>query len=97
MATGRHIQNRYEEGQAVRVGIVEGRILDIGMATTRIEGMAGGIVAIPNDQFLDGQVTILQGSLLVPPPTDCSAIAHLPRHTAREDTERRAGPEKPPK
>jgi hypothetical protein len=29
------------------------------MAATRVEGMDGGIVAIPNDQFLDGPVTIL--------------------------------------
>jgi hypothetical protein len=29
-----HIQNRYEEGQMVRVGIVEGRIVDIGRASS---------------------------------------------------------------
>ncbi len=59
VAAGRHIQNQYETGQMVRIGIVEGRISDIGMAATRVEGMDGGIVAIPNDQFLDGPVTIL--------------------------------------
>jgi small-conductance mechanosensitive channel len=59
VAAGRHIQNRYEEGMMVRIGIVEGRIVDIGMATTRLEAMDGGVVAIPNDQFLDGPVTIL--------------------------------------
>jgi small-conductance mechanosensitive channel len=59
VAAGRHIQNRYEEGQMVRVGAVEGRIVDIGMATTRIEAMDGGIVAIPNGQFLEGPVTVL--------------------------------------
>ena len=59
VAAGRHIQNQYETGQMVRIGTVEGRIADIGMAATRVEGMDGGIVAIPNDQFLDGPVTIL--------------------------------------
>ena len=29
------------------------------MASTRIEAMDGGIVAIPNNQFLEGPVTIL--------------------------------------
>ena len=59
VAAGRHIQNQYETGQMVRIGTVEGRIADIGMAATRVEGLDGGIVAIPNDQFLDGPVTIL--------------------------------------
>jgi small-conductance mechanosensitive channel len=59
VAAGRHIQNQYETGQMVRIGTVEGRIADIGMAATRVESMDGGIVAIPNDQFLDGPVTIL--------------------------------------
>ena len=59
VAAGRHIQNRYETGQMVRVGSVEGRIADIGMAATRVEGMDGGIVAIPNEQFLEGPVTVL--------------------------------------
>ena len=59
VAAGRHIQNQYEPGQMVRVGTVEGRITDIGMATTRVEGMDGGIVAIPNEQFLEGPVTVL--------------------------------------
>ena len=43
----------------IRVGLVEGRIVDIGMATTRVEAMDGGTVSIPNDQFLEGPVTIL--------------------------------------
>ena len=59
VAAGRHIQNQYETGQMVRIGTVEGRIADIGMAATRVEAMDGGMVAIPNDQFLDGPVTIL--------------------------------------
>jgi len=59
VAAGRHIQNSYEEGQMIRVGIVEGRITDIGMATTRVEAIDGGTVAIPNDQFLEGPVSIL--------------------------------------
>jgi len=59
VAAGRHIQNRYEVGQMIMVGIVEGRITDIGMSTTRVEAMDGGTVAIPNEQFLDGPVTIL--------------------------------------
>lgn len=59
VAAGRHIQNRYETGMMVRVGQVEGRITDVGMATTRVEALDGGTVAIPNDAFLEGPVTIL--------------------------------------
>ena len=59
VAAGRHIQNQYEAGQMVRVGIIEGRIVDIGMAATRVEGMDGGVIAIPNEQFLEGPVTVL--------------------------------------
>ncbi len=59
VAAGRHVRNRFEEGQLVRVAGVEGRVASIALASTRIEAMDGGYVEIPNDQFLDGPVTII--------------------------------------
>ncbi len=59
VAAGRHVQNRFDEGQLVRVGTVEGRVASIGLASTRIEAMDGGFVEVPNDQFLEGPVAII--------------------------------------
>lgn len=59
VAAGRHVKDRHEEGQLVRVADVEGRIASIGLATTRIEAMDGGFVEIPNDEFLKRKVEIL--------------------------------------
>ena len=58
VAAGRHVRDRYAEGQQVRVGEVEGRIVAIGMSTTRLEGMDGGFVEVPNEVFLAGPVTV---------------------------------------
>jgi small-conductance mechanosensitive channel len=53
VAAGRHVQERYETGQIIRVGDVEGRIVSIGLSTTRLEAMDGGFVEIPNQSFLE--------------------------------------------
>ena len=59
VAAGRHVKDRHEEGQMVRVAGVEGRLASIGLATTRIEAMDGGFIEVPNDEFLKGNVSIL--------------------------------------
>ncbi|MDH3471846.1 MAG: mechanosensitive ion channel family protein [Acidimicrobiia bacterium] len=59
VAAGRHVKDRHEEGQMVRVAGVEGRLASIGLATTRVEEMDGGFVEVPNDEFLKGNVAIL--------------------------------------
>ncbi len=59
VAAGRHVQNRFEEGQLIRVGDVEGRLASIGLASSRVEAMDGGFVEVPNDRFLEGPVSIL--------------------------------------
>ncbi len=60
VAAGRHVHNRFEEGQLIRVGAVEGRLASIGLASSRIEAMDGGFVEVPNDEFLEGPVAILR-------------------------------------
>lgn len=59
VAAGRHVQERYEEGQVVRVEGHEGRIVSIGLSTTRLEAMDGGVVDIPNRTLLEHPVTRL--------------------------------------
>ena len=59
VAAGRHVQERYEEGQVIRLDGTEGRIVSIGLSTTRIEAMDGGVVEIPNQHFLEHPVTRL--------------------------------------
>lgn len=59
VAAGRHVQERYEEGQFIRLESVEGRIVSVGLSTTRIEAMDGGVIEIPNQNFLEHPVTRL--------------------------------------
>lgn len=57
VAAGRHVQERYEVGQVIRVLDHEGRITAIGLSTTRIEAMDGGVVDLPNRVLLEHPVT----------------------------------------
>jgi len=59
VAAGRHVQERYEEGQVIRVEGHEGRIVSIGLSTTRIEAIDGGVVDLPNRSLLENPVTRL--------------------------------------
>ena len=59
VAAGRHVQERYEEGQVIRVEGHEGRIVSIGLSTTRIEAMDGGVTDLPNRVLLEHPVTRL--------------------------------------
>jgi small-conductance mechanosensitive channel len=54
VAAGRHVRDRYQEGQMIRVGGSRGRIVEIGTATTRLDMMDGGHAEVPNAVFLDG-------------------------------------------
>lgn len=56
VAAGRHVQERYEVGQVIRVLDHEGRITSIGLSTTRIEAMDGGVVDLPNRTLLEHPV-----------------------------------------
>ena len=59
VAAGRHVQNRYEIGQRLRVGAVEGTLTSIGMSTSRLSGDDGVVHAVPNETFLSTSVTVL--------------------------------------
>ncbi len=58
VAAGRHVANRFSEGQMIKVGSVEGRLASIGLASCRVEAMDGGFVEVPNDEFLEGPVVV---------------------------------------
>ena len=58
VAAGRHVKDAFDQGQLIKVAAVEGRIVSIGLASTRIEAMDGGFVEVPNDEFLGGEVSI---------------------------------------
>jgi small-conductance mechanosensitive channel len=58
VAAGRHVQNRYEPGDRVRVGDVEGRIVEIGLAKTRIEIADGRSIDVPNLDILSVTVSV---------------------------------------
>ena len=58
IAAGRHVHNRYDPGDRIRVGDVDGRIIDIGLSTTRVEVSEGRSVDIPNGEFIAGIVDV---------------------------------------
>ncbi len=58
IAAGRHVQNRYSQGDRIRVGDVEGQITEIGLSTTRVEVSEGRSVDVPNGEFIAGVVDV---------------------------------------
>ncbi len=60
VAAGRHVANRYNPGDRVRVGDVEGPIAEIGLATTRIMVGEDRYVDVPNLDFIDGAIEVDQ-------------------------------------
>jgi len=52
VAAGRHVANRYNPGEKVRVGDAEGPIAEIGLATTRIQVADERYVDVPNADFI---------------------------------------------
>ena len=61
VAAGRHVHNRYTTGDQIRVGDIDGKILEIGLSTTRIEVGEGRAVDIPNGEFIAGVVDVRTG------------------------------------
>ncbi len=58
IAAGRHVHNRYNSGDRIRVGDIDGRITEIGLSTTRVEVSEGRAVDIPNGEFIAGVVDV---------------------------------------
>ncbi len=58
IAAGRHVHNRYSPGDRIRVGDVEGEIVEIGLSTTRVEVSEGRAVDVPNAEFIAGVVDV---------------------------------------
>jgi small-conductance mechanosensitive channel len=61
VAAGRHVANRYQPGDRVRVGTVEGTIESIGLATTRVIVPGAAASDVPNEEFLHGAVAVTPG------------------------------------
>lgn len=62
VAAGRHVHNRYATGDRIRVGDIDGKILEIGLSTTRVEVSEGRSVDIPNGEFIAGVVDVRTGT-----------------------------------
>lgn len=60
VAAGRHVANRYNPGERVRVGDAEGPIAEIGLASTRIEVGEGRFVDVPNEEFIARAIEVDQ-------------------------------------
>lgn len=58
VAAGRHVHSRYDIGDHIRVGDIEGRIVEIGLSTTRVEVSEGRSVDVPNGDFIAGVVDL---------------------------------------
>ncbi len=58
VAAGRHVQHRFAAGQVIKFEGVEGRVQSIGLSSTRIEAMDGGVLDVPNESFLSEAVLI---------------------------------------
>ena len=56
VAAGRHVSDRFALGQTVTIGDVTGSIVDVGLASTRIERTDGSSVEIPHSFFLEQPV-----------------------------------------
>jgi len=61
VAAGRHVHNRYQPGDRIRVGDIDGTIAEIGLSTTRVEVSEGRSVDIPNGEFIAGVVDVRTG------------------------------------
>lgn len=59
VAAGRYVKERFHTGQLLRVGTVEGRLISMGISSSRLEVDNGTSVEIPNEVFLAGPVSIL--------------------------------------
>lgn len=60
VAAGRHVANRYNPGERVRVGDAEGPIAEIGLASTRIRVGDDRFVDVPNEEFIARAIEVDQ-------------------------------------
>jgi small-conductance mechanosensitive channel len=58
VAAGRHVVNRYDPGETIRIGDIQGRIESIGLASTRVVVADGRRVDVPNREFLEATVEV---------------------------------------
>lgn len=58
VAAGRHVAKRYNTGEKIRVGDTEGPIIEIGMASTRIEVGDNRYVDVPNLDFIANAIEL---------------------------------------
>lgn len=59
VASGRYVQDRFKPGQLLRIEGIEGRVVNIGLSSTNLEGRDGTAYRVPNEVFLQGVVTVL--------------------------------------
>lgn len=58
VAAGRHVAARYQPGDKVKVGEVEGELLEIGLVSSRVSNGPGQAVDIPNAEFIAAAVNV---------------------------------------
>ncbi len=58
VASGRHVAARYNPGDRVRIGDVEGELLEIGLVSSRIGVGGGRAVDVPNAEFIEVAISV---------------------------------------
>lgn len=58
VAAGRHVNSRYSPGDRVRVGDVQGVVVEVGLSTTRIRVSDQRTMDVPNADFLAAAVSV---------------------------------------
>lgn len=58
VAAGRHVAARYSPGERVRVGDIEGSIVEIGLVSSRVRTGEDSAVDIPNAEFIEVAVNV---------------------------------------
>ncbi len=58
VAAGRHVNSRYSPGDVVRVGDVQGTVVEVGLSTTRIRVTDQRQIDVPNGDFLEEAVSV---------------------------------------
>jgi len=57
---GAYVRELYQPGDIIRIGTVEGTVLEVGSTSIIIEQAEGNSIAVPNRKVLDEQVEILK-------------------------------------
>jgi small-conductance mechanosensitive channel len=61
IAAGRHVEDRFTTGQLIRIGVVEGRIQRVHLASVSIVADDGTTWEVPHQQFVEQAVLVLDG------------------------------------